>query len=106
MAGEFKRAEKLCRDSLERDWEKGLSPELLARMPRWQGTFETRAHSLLSDIYKATKREDESARERMLLPSGYKRPSLENAIPVPGLRPVWPRPPGPVPFPAERLLDR
>jgi len=64
LSGDAKRAETILKDALTRDWEKGLSPELLARMPRWQGTFETRAHSLLADAYDAQGQKDAAARER------------------------------------------
>ena len=71
------RAEKILRDALTRDWEKGLSPELLARMPPQRGTFETRAHSLLAEALDAQKKTDEAAKERLNVPAGYKRPKLE-----------------------------
>jgi predicted Zn-dependent protease len=94
LAGDCQRAEAVLKDALTRDWEKGLSPELLARMPPWRGTFETRAHSLLGDVYEALKQPDAAARERMNVPPGYKRPPLEKAVPAP--MPVmqrWPMPP-------------
>jgi tetratricopeptide (TPR) repeat protein len=87
------RAEKVCSEALARDWEKGLSPELLARMPPWKGTFETRAHALLADIYDALKQPKDAARERLSVPAGYGRPKLEEAVPVPGFRNWW----GPMP---------
>ncbi len=81
LAQDYTRAEQLCTDALGRDWSKGLSPELVARMPRWKGTFEDRAHSLLADIYAATQQPEKLSRERLLLPQNYKRPSLDKALP-------------------------
>ena len=92
----LERAGQLCSEALKRDWEKGLSPELLARMPPWKGTFEVRAHSLLADIFEAMKKPKEAAQARLNVPAGYGRPELEKAIPTPGgLRPPWM--PGPMP---------
>jgi tetratricopeptide (TPR) repeat protein len=96
LAGDFPRAEAVLKEALTRDWEKGLSPELLARMPPWRGTFETRAHSLLGDVYEALKQPEAAARERMNVPAGYQRPPLEKAAPVPG--PAMPRWPMPMPM--------
>ena len=94
--GLLERAAKLCSEALARDWEKGLSPELLARMPPWKGTFEVRAHSLLADICDARKKPEEAAQARLNVPAGYKRPKLEEAVPTPGgVRPPWM--PGPMP---------
>ena len=81
----LERAAGICRDALSRDWEKGLSPELLARMPPWKGTFEVRASSLLGDVSEALKKPEEAARARLGVPAGYKRPELEKAVPVPGV---------------------
>jgi len=86
-AKEMARAETLCRESLTRDWEKGLSPELLERMPIWRGTFEHRAHALLAEILEAQGKKDDAARERMQLPAGYKRPAFNDAVPAP--QPRW-----------------
>ncbi len=86
LNGKEEEAEKICRDALARDWAKGLSPELLARLPSWQGTFELRAWSLLGEIYTSLKKEDLAARARLNLPPGYERPNLRNAVPVPGRR--------------------
>ena len=80
LAQDFARAEQLCRDALGKDWSKGLSPELLARMPPWRGTFENRTHALLVDIYTAQRMPDKAAQERMLLPQGYQRPELSSAF--------------------------
>ncbi|HOX04772.1 MAG TPA: tetratricopeptide repeat protein [Planctomycetota bacterium] len=88
----LERAAGICADALKRDWEKGLSPELLARMPPWKGTFEVRAQSLLGDIYDAQKKPKQAAQARLNVPAGYKRPELEKAVPVPGLGNPWPRP--------------
>ena len=78
---DYARAEQLCSDALTRDWTKGLSPELVARMPRWKGTFEDRAHSILADVYAATQQPEKLARERQQLPQEYTRPTLEKALP-------------------------
>lgn len=91
MAKHYPRAEKICKEALRRDWKKGLSPELQARMPDWTGTYEHRAHSVLADVYDATKRADEAAKARLQLPAGYKRPELAKAIPTPRRGGRWPR---------------
>jgi predicted Zn-dependent protease len=82
MSGDAARAEKILRDALTRDWEKGLSPELLARMPPQRGTYETRAHALLAEACEAQKKTDEATKERLNVPTGYQRPKLEEAVPV------------------------
>ena len=87
LAGDFARAEQLCNDALARDWTKGLSPALLARMPRWKGTFEDRAHAVLADAYLAQQQTDKAAHERMLLPPNYQRPALADAVPMAGAAP-------------------
>ena len=87
LAGQSGRAESVLKEALTRDWEKGLSPELLARMPQWKGTYEARADALLAEIYEALKQPEAAARARMKLPAGYKRPALEQAIPTP--TPRW-----------------
>jgi hypothetical protein len=97
VAGLLQRAEKIASEALKRDWEKGLSPELLARMPPWKGTFETRAHSLLGDIHELAGKAKDAARERLAVPAGYQRPALKDAVPTPGFRNWWWRP-GPMPM--------
>ena len=94
MSGENERAGKICREALERDWEKGLAPELLARLPDWRGTYETRTHSLLGDIYQAAEQPGEAAKARLNVPADYKRPALKDAVPTPRPRwwGRWPRP--------------
>ena len=89
LDGELERSGKLCKEALTKDWEKGLSPELLARMPPWRGTFENRAHSILAEVYAATDRAQDAAKERMALPANYQRPALKDAIPTPRPR-AWP----------------
>jgi len=92
MKKDYERAAKICRKALERDWTKGLAPELLARMPDPRGTYETRAHSLLGDIYEKLKKPKLAAGARLNVPAGYKRPALKDAVPVPRRRGRWPRP--------------
>ncbi len=92
LAEKYGRAGKLCRGALERDWTKGLAPQLLARMPDWRGTYETRAHSLLGDIYEKQKEKGKAAKARLNVPAGYKRPALKDAVPRPRPRGWWPRP--------------
>jgi tetratricopeptide (TPR) repeat protein len=92
MSEEFERAGKICRAALERDWTKGLAPELMARMPDPRGTYETRAHSLLGDIYEKLKKKAAAAKSRLNVPAGYKRPKLKNAVPAARRRRWWPRP--------------
>jgi tetratricopeptide (TPR) repeat protein len=92
MSGEDERAEKICRSALERDWTKGLAPELLARMPDPKGTYEVRAHSLLGDICEKLGRKKDAASSRLNVPAGYKRPALKDAVPVPRPRRRWPMP--------------
>ncbi len=92
LAEKYERAGKLCRKALERDWTKGLAPELMARMPDWRGTYETRAHSLLGDIYEKQKEKGKATKARLNVPPGYKRPALKDAVPRPRRRGWWPRP--------------
>jgi hypothetical protein len=79
---DYAKAGELCQDALTRDWRKGLSPELLARTPNWTGTFETRAHALLAEVYQATGQTEKAAHERMQLPADYKRPAFDKAAPT------------------------
>ena len=62
---------------------------MLARMPDWRGTYETRAHSLLAEAYNAQGDKDAAAKERLNVPTGYKRPALKDAVPTPRPRGWW-----------------
>ncbi|MCX7935262.1 MAG: tetratricopeptide repeat protein, partial [Planctomycetota bacterium] len=101
-AQELPRAEAVCREALARDWEKGLSPELLARLPQWRGTFEHRGHALLAEILEAQGKKDEASRERLQVPAGYKRPAFKEAVPT--AQPRWPIWRGPLPVDDQRRL--
>jgi tetratricopeptide (TPR) repeat protein len=86
MAGDHERAARICREALGRDWKKGLSPELMRRMPQWRGTFEARAYSILADALAAVGEDEEAAGARMNVPRGYKRPPLKDAVPTSMMR--------------------